>query len=288
MGIAERIRGLFGKRTLDDELFDELADMLVEGDLSPARAFELADRLQAVCAAEGITDGEGARRRLVSLLEGELKVADLALVPGRFSLVLLLGVNGVGKTTTAAKLAKLARDGLGMNPLLAAADTFRAAAIEQLQIHGERLDLRVVAHRQGGDPAAVIFDAVDAALSRGNDLVIADTAGRMHNKAALVAELAKMERVARTKIDQSALRRVLVVDATTGSNGLRQAEAFGEAVPLDAFILTKYDSSARGGAAFSLAKELGLGCAYVCTGESYDDIAPFDPVAYAHEFVISE
>ncbi len=285
ISIAERIRGLFGSHPLDEELFDDLADMLVEGDLGAAMAMDITDRLRASCSADKERDSGRIRRRLAELLESELRSAELTFRPGEFSMVLLLGVNGVGKTTTAAKLAKLCRDRYGMKPLLAAADTFRAAATEQLQIHGERLGLRVVAHRQGGDPAAVLFDAIDAAQSKGHDLVIADTAGRMHNKAALVSELAKMERVARTKIPIESMRRLLVVDATTGTNGVRQAEAFNEAVALDGFVLTKYDSTARGGSAFAISRELGIGCAYVCDGEGYDDIGEFDARSYAEEFV---
>jgi fused signal recognition particle receptor len=194
-------------------------------------------------------------------------------------------VNGVGKTTSAAKIAALAA-GEGVRVILAAGDTFRAAAIEQLKIHGERLDIRVVAHQHGGDPAAVIFDAVEAAKTAPGGLIIADTAGRMHTKSALVEELKKIDRVIENKSGGGARSvRYLVLDATTGRNAFAQAETFSGAVALDGVILTKYDSSAKGGVVFSLAEELALPVAYLCTGEKYTDIAPFDAGKYVKEFV---
>jgi fused signal recognition particle receptor len=194
-------------------------------------------------------------------------------------------VNGVGKTTTAAKLASLYRDRYGGRPILAAADTFRAAAIDQLKIHGERLGIRVVAHQYGGDPAAVIYDAVEAARAGGGDLVIADTAGRMHTKSALVEELRKINRVLESRAAGGRYIKYLVLDATTGRNALAQAEIFRDAVSPEGVILTKYDSTARGGAAFSLASELRLPVIFLCTGEKYGDIKTFDPHVYAGEFV---
>jgi fused signal recognition particle receptor len=199
-------------------------------------------------------------------------------------------VNGVGKTTTAAKLAALYQSA-GTKPVLAAADTFRAAAIDQLKIHGERLGLRVIAHQQGGDPAAVVYDAIEAAGKTG--LVIADTAGRMHTKSALVEELRKIDRVVESK--SSALQaagsryvKYLTLDATTGRNASAQAEIFCEAVAPEAAILTKYDSTAKGGVVFSLASTLRLPVAYLCTGEKYGDIRVFDPHTFAEEFVGAE
>ena len=194
----------------------------------------------------------------------------------------------MGKTTTAAKLGGRLRVTDGARPILAAADTFRAAAIPQLRLHGERLGIRVGAHRQGGDPAAVIYDAIEAARAAGGDLIIADTAGRMHTKAALVEELKKIDRVVEGRAGLSAASgrylKYLVLDATTGRNALAQAEIFHKALSLDAAILTKYDSGAKGGVVFSLAEELKLPVAYICDGETYRDITPFDPVRFAREF----
>jgi fused signal recognition particle receptor len=205
------------------------------------------------------------------------------------AVVLLLGVNGVGKTTTAAKLALYFRDRYGRKPILAAADTFRAAAIDQLKIHGERLGVRVVAHQHGGDSAAVVYDAIEAARAGGGDLILADTAGRMHTRAALVEELKKIDRVVETKAlsggkAQGAYRKYLVLDATTGRNAFAQAETFHQAVSLDGVILTKYDSGAKGGVVFSLMDGLGLPVIYLCDGEKYENIRPFDPSAFVREF----
>jgi fused signal recognition particle receptor len=252
--------------------------------------------LRDCCKKEKIASPGELRAKLAELLEETLNLA--APGPpapgdgrpagpeggGTVSVILLLGVNGVGKTTSAAKLASLYRDAYGFRPILAAADTFRAAAIDQLKIHGERLGIRVVAHRHGGDPAAVVYDAIDAARAGGGDLVIADTAGRMHTKAALVEELRKIDRVVETGVPGGRYIKYLVLDATTGRNALAQAEIFREAVSPDGVILTKYDSTARGGVVFSLASELRLPVIFLCTGEKYGDLRVFDPHAYAGEF----
>jgi fused signal recognition particle receptor len=200
------------------------------------------------------------------------------------TLLLLLGVNGVGKTTTAAKLAHFYGKQRNKKAILAAADTFRAAAIDQLKIHGQKLDTRVIAHKQGGDPAAVVYDALEAAKSGGIDVVIADTAGRMHTKSALVEELRKIDRVVESKAGSARYLKYLVLDATTGRNAFAQAEIFHDAVALDGVILTKYDSTAKGGVVFSLASELNLPVTYICAGEKYGDIDIFDPRRFAQEF----
>ncbi|MDR2178465.1 MAG: signal recognition particle-docking protein FtsY [Treponema sp.] len=294
MGIGDfagRVKSFFSVRAaVSDDLFDELADLLVEGDFGAAGAFRMADKLRDYAKKEKIGGAGELRKALALFLEESLnqagKAATLETGDRSLGIILLLGVNGVGKTTTAAKLACRLRDSGGASPILAAADTFRAAAIPQLKIHGERLGIRVVAHRQGGDPAAVIYDAIEAARAGKDNLIIADTAGRMHTKSALVEELKKIDRVVESRAGLSAGRclKYLVLDATTGRNALAQAEIFHDALSLDAAILTKHDSGARGGVVFSLAEELKLPVAYICNGERYQDIAPFDPKNFAREF----
>jgi fused signal recognition particle receptor len=288
---AVRLKNFFGIRSaVSEELFEDLADLLVEGDFGAAEAFAMADKLRDYAKKEKISDAGELRQALADLLEGVLQNAG---APGTLEsgtspdlgIILLLGVNGVGKTTTAAKLACRFRDNDGRRPILAAADTFRAAAIPQLKIHGERLGIRVVAHQQGGDPAAVVYDAIEAARAGGGDLIIADTAGRMHTKTALVEELKKIDRVVETKSGGNVCYlKWLVLDATTGRNALAQAEIFHQAVSLDGVILTKYDSGAKGGVVFSLAGELKLPVLYICEGEKYPDIRPFDPQRFTREF----
>ncbi|MCL2834476.1 MAG: signal recognition particle-docking protein FtsY [Treponema sp.] len=285
---TERIKNFFGfGKTLSEDIFEDLTDLLVEGDFGAAEAYKLTDQLQQLCKKEKINDGDGAKKVLAGLLEQMLLkggAPDTSVPAGdELMVILLLGVNGVGKTTTAAKLAKRGLD-LKRKPILAAGDTFRAAAIDQIKIHGERLGVRVVAHQHGGDPAAVIYDALVAAQSGSGDLIIADTAGRMHTKASLVEELKKIDRVVESKASGCRYIKYLVLDATTGRNAVTQAEIFNQAVKLDGIVLAKFDSTARGGAVFSLADELGLPVVFLCTGEKYNDIQPFNPHSYAEEF----
>ena len=294
MNFVEKIKSFFaGKPVLSDEFFDELADLLIEGDLGPAEAFKIGETLRDCCKKEKITVPEDARLRLAVFLEEMLHIAGgsrdvLMQLPDQSvdapAVILLLGVNGVGKTTTAAKLAALYRDSFGRKPILAAADTFRAAAIDQLKLHGEKLDLRVVAHKQGGDPAAVVYDAIESARAGKGDLIIVDTAGRMHTKTALVEELRKIDRVVEAKAQGAKYVKYLVLDATTGRNALVQAEVFCEAVSPEAAIVTKYDSTAKAGVIFSLASVLRLPTGYLCTGEKYGDMKKFDPHEFAREF----
>ena len=297
---ADKIKSFFKTHdSLSGEIFDELSDLLVEGDFGAASAYRLVESLKEQCRKQNINDVEQVRTILSGLLEEILRKPELeakgkginkslppfsALTPGKLAIFLLLGVNGVGKTTTTAKLADYYRLNEKRKPILAAADTFRAAAIDQLKIHGERLDVRVVAHQHGADPAAVIYDALAAANAGGGDLIIADTAGRMHTKNALVQELKKIDRVIESRAAACDYFKFLVLDATTGRNAYTQAEIFKEAVSADGIILAKYDSSARGGMVFPLAEELGFPVLFLCTGETYKDISPFDPGRYAKEF----
>jgi fused signal recognition particle receptor len=276
MSFADRIKSLFRVGAADSAIFEELADLLVEGDLGPSLAYSIADELKASCRGARAADPDAVKAELKAILSRYGKEARIEPVKGALSVFLVLGVNGVGKTTSCAKLASYyRREGLASGIVLAAGDTFRAAAIDQLKIHGERLGLRVVAQKPGSDPGAVLWDAVDAARAEGADLVLADTAGRMHTRSDLVRELGKIDKIVAARAEGADYRRLLVLDSTTGQNGLRQAETFSEAVKIDGIILTKHDSSAKGGMAIRLAKELGLPTAFVGTGEGYDDLKPF-------------
>jgi fused signal recognition particle receptor len=285
IGFADNLKRLFGLTTKTDEsFFEDLTDTLIEGDIGAKTAFEIVESLEKECKSRGISDHDKMLDALILLLSPYAKEISLTPEAGKVSIYLLLGVNGVGKTTSAAKMAVWFRKKMTDPVILAAADTFRAAAIEQLKYHGERTGVRVVAHQNGSDPGAVIFDAADSIRAQGGGLVIADTAGRLHNKDNLVRELQKIDRIAQSKADPECYRKILVLDATTGQNGMRQAEVFHEAVGVDAIILTKYDSTARGGIAISIGKELGLPVAFVGTGEKYEDFMLFDNDVYLAEF----
>ncbi len=284
--LAENLKRLLGVyRSVDESFFDDLADSLVEGDLGAKLSFEIVEDLRKRCNAQRAEDHGTVMLELRALLDPFVKEISLTPSADSVSVYLLLGVNGVGKTTSAAKMARWYESRVASPVILAAADTFRAAAIEQLQLHGERLGVRVVAHQNGSDPGAVVFSAADAARASGGGLVIADTAGRLHNRENLVKELQKIDRIAASRASQGCYKKFLVLDATTGQNGIRQAEVFHSAVGVDAVILTKYDSTARGGIAISVGKDLGIPVAFVGTGETYDDFAPFDKTAYLSEFL---
>ena len=283
---GEKLKSLFSKSsTINEDFFEELTDMLVEGDIGAKTAFEVVDELESICDKEKIRDQAGIIAKLKELLLQDVRALSLMPEAGRQNVWMMLGVNGVGKTTTAAKLAKFFKKSGVENLVLASADTFRAAAIEQLALHGERLGVRVVSHQHGSDPSAVVYDAADALRAAGPGIVIADTAGRLHNKENLVRELQKIDRTCSQKADEGCYKKILVIDATTGQNALRQAEVFNEAVKIDAIIMTKYDSTAKGGVAVSIGRELGLPVAYICTGEGYDNIAPFNAEEYINEFL---
>ena len=283
LSFAQRLKNLFTKSAVGDDFFDELTDALVEGDIGARLAYTLTEDLQKRCRERKVRDEAGVIAELKAMLSACAASVSLEPEAGRVSVYMLLGVNGVGKTTTAAKLARH-YGGRGA-VILAAADTFRAAAEEQLELHGKRLGVRVVSHQHGADPSAVVFDAAAAARAMGGALVLADTAGRLHNKENLVRELQKIDRVAAQKADDGCYKKLLVIDATTGQNAVRQAEVFNEAVGVDALVLTKYDSTARGGVALTIGRELGIPTAFVCTGEGYGDLAPFDAASYVDEFL---
>lgn len=283
---AEKLKIFFGMHSsIDSSFFEDLSDTLIEGDLGARFAFEIVDTLEKQCVKSKITDQETILSNLFTILSPFAKEINLVPESGKVSIYMVLGVNGVGKTTSVAKMGWWYR-ALGIEPIVfAAADTFRAAAIEQLQHHGQKTGIKVVSHQHGSDPGAVVFDAAESVRSQGGGLVIADTAGRLHNKENLVRELQKIDRIAANKADPSCYLKLLVLDATTGQNGLRQAEVFHEAVGIDAIIMTKYDSTARGGIALAAGKELQLPVAFVGTGETYPDFTRFNKKSYLEEFI---
>ena len=273
---GEKLKNLFTSRKIDDAFFDELEDTLIEGDLGARLTDEIVTELREIARREKITEASELQNRMKQILSGYIQSYDQRPEKGKLNVYMILGVNGVGKTTSIAKMAKW-YNGKGYKVLLAAGDTFRAAAVDQLDIHAERLGMRIVKQQMGSDPGAVIYDAISSAYAQGDDLILADTAGRMHNKENLMKELQKMDKVIRARgVEEGCYKKFLVIDATTGQNGVSQTLLFNEAVKLDGIILTKYDSAAKGGALVQIGRTLGLPVLFVCTGEKYDDIKPFD------------
>ena len=267
---------------IDESVLESLEETLVEADVGADAAAALTQAVRERTSLTGRTDvGELRtllREEIQRWLSSAPRPAPAARVP--LEVVFLIGVNGSGKTTTAAKLARRF-SGEGRSVLLAAADTFRAGAIEQLQIWADRLGLPVVRHREGADPSAVLFDALAAARARGVSLLLVDTAGRLHTKHNLMEELSKMRRIAGREIPGAPHQTLLVLDATTGANGLAQARRFVEAAGASGVVLTKLDGSAKGGVVLAIYRELKLPVLYVGVGEGMDDLVPFDPSEYA-------
>lgn len=283
---GEKIKSLFSKSSgLNDDFYDELLDNLVEGDIGAKTAYEFVEKLEDICSKQKIKEPEQIVEELKKLLLENVKSTTLNPVENKQNVWMVLGVNGVGKTTSVAKLANYYKKNGLENVVLASSDTFRAAAIEQLDMHGQKIGVRVVSHQHGSDPSAVVFDAAEAVKAKGPGLVIADTAGRLHNKENLVRELQKIDHICKSKADEGCYKKIIVIDCTTGQNALRQAEVFNEAVGIDAVIMTKYDSTARGGVAVTIGHELGIPVAFVCTGEKYDDIQLFNPEEYVKDFL---
>lgn len=282
--IGQRLRDLFGGGADSEEFFEELEDLLIEADLGAQFTMEITDKLRDSGRYKTRDDVFDA---LQTMIREEVRATDLGLDRERLNVVLVLGVNGVGKTTNLAKLAyRYHTDWSGAGIVFAAGDTFRAAAVEQIGLHAERIGVRLVKQSTGSDAGAVIYDAVSSARSQGDRLVLADTAGRMHNRQNLVKELEKIHGIIKRQAgDDVVYRKLLVVDATTGQNALRQAEMFHEAVGVDAVLLAKYDSSARGGILVPLTRQLGIPCAWVGTGEGYENLERFDPAAYAESLI---
>ncbi len=271
------VRRWLRRSKLTEADWDELEEVLIAADLGPMLAMELLDELRETVGADGDSDPEAARELLGARLRETLGGRDAQFASGPPpQVVFVVGVNGAGKTTSIAKLAHLLQSN-GHDVLLAAGDTFRAGAIDQLQIWGDRVGVPVIAHQPGGDPGAVIYDAMDAARARGVDYVIADSAGRQHINVNLMNELAKMRRVASRKAPGAPHEVLLVLDALTGQNGLHQAQGFLETSGVTGIVLTKLDSSAKGGVAFAVTRATELPIKFVGVGERLTDFEPFDP-----------
>lgn len=275
---------LLGKKEIDDELLEEIETRLLTADVGMSATTTIIDELSQRLKRKDLADPEVLYQTLKEVLLEQLAVCDKPLeIPANLNkpfVILMVGVNGVGKTTTIGKLAKRFQNE-GRSVMLAAGDTFRAAAVEQLAVWGERNDVSVVAQHTGADSASVIFDAYQSALAKNVDVLIADTAGRLHNKDNLMQELAKVVRVLK-KLDEDVPQEImLVLDATTGQNALSQAEHFSSAVEVSGLSLSKLDGTAKGGMVFAIAKQLGLPLRFIGIGEQLDDLRPFN----AHDFV---
>ncbi len=278
--MMSKIGALFGAhKQLDDDFFDELEEVLITCDIGVETSLSIVEKLRESVKAKKLTTPDETRAELKNIIEemlGEDKKIDTSTTP---SVILVIGVNGAGKTTTIGKLAAKYRNE-GKKVLVAAADTFRAAAIEQLQIWTERAGVDIVKHAEGSDPAAVVFDAVTAAKARGTDVLICDTAGRLHNKKNLMDELKKISRIIHEQGEGCSLETLLVLDATTGQNAVNQAKLFSEVADITGIVLTKLDGTAKGGIIISINNELGIPVKLVGVGEKLDDLQEFN----AHDF----
>lgn len=273
-------RATLGK-TIDDDVLDELEEILVTADLGVKTSTDLIENLRGKVKRKELGDVEALKEALRQGIEDIFqKTPPLPRIETKPHVIMVVGINGVGKTTTIGKLAKLLQD-QGNSVLMGAADTFRAAAAEQLEIWSERVGCQIVRQSEGADPSAVAFDAVDAAVSRGVDVAIIDTAGRLHTKVNLMDELRKIHRVVGKKMDGAPHEVILVLDSTTGQNALSQAKMFNDVVPLTGLVLTKLDGTAKGGVAVAIASELALPIAYVGLGEAIGDLRPFDAKEFA-------
>ena len=267
---------------LDDEAFERLEEALIYADVGAPTTAAIVERLEGEAASGSLESGEDLTRRLRELLAETARVEgdtiDLAAKP---TVILMVGVNGTGKTTTIGKIAWHLQRELGQSVLLAAGDTFRAAAAEQLEVWAERAGCDIVRGAEGSDPGAVMFDAIGAATARGHDVVLCDTAGRLHTQQHLMDELAKVRKVIAAKLPDAPHHTLLTIDATTGQNGLRQALLFREAVDLDGIVLTKLDGTAKGGIALAIAQELSVPVQLIGIGEGIEDLRPFDADDFA-------
>ncbi|MFZ5943773.1 MAG: signal recognition particle-docking protein FtsY [Bacillota bacterium] len=277
-GFIDKVFDVFTGRAIDEELFEELEDVLIQGDVGVNTAIDLVEKLRKRVKEEKIKEAELLRQVLVEeiikIMGDDTPTIDLAA--GELNIFLIVGVNGVGKTTSIGKLAYKLK-GEGKRVLLGAGDTFRAAAIDQLKVWGQRAGVEVISHQEGADPAAVVYDAIQAAKARKTDVLIIDTAGRLHNKVNLMEELKKIKRIIDKEAAGSLKEVLLVLDATTGQNALSQAKTFGEAAGVTGVILTKLDGTAKGGVVIGIKSEQDLPVKLVGVGEKMEDMQIFKP-----------
>ena len=280
--LADGINNILKKfRRVDEDLMDELEELLITSDVGVETSMEILDTLRDKVKEDNIKDPEEIKNILFGLLRGAIGDGEpIRFEDGKMTVILVIGVNGVGKTTSIAKIANVLKKG-GKHVILAAADTFRAAAADQLRVWADRIGVDVISQNEGSDPAAVVFDAANAAKKRGADVLIVDTAGRLHNKKNLMNELEKINRVIDRELPDSVRETLLVLDATTGQNAVVQAKEFKTAAPITGLVLTKLDGTAKGGIVISIKKELDIPVKFIGVGEKADDLEAFD----ADEFV---
>ena len=281
------ITGLVNAGEITDELYDDLEEQLILADTGADVAMRLVEELRQEVRRKHLKTGADALEALKGIIREMLRADGEMQLSGRPAVVLVIGVNGVGKTTSIAKLAHLYKQ-QGKRVMLAAGDTFRAAAADQLCVWAERADVPVVKHNEGADPAAVLFDAVQSAAARGYDMVICDTAGRLHNKKNLMDELSKISRVVHKACGTASVETLLVLDAITGQNAISQASQFIDAAGATGIVLTKLDGTAKGGAVISIKAKLGLPVRFVGVGEGMDDLMEFDPDAFVDALFLRE
>ncbi len=274
--LVNQVSSIFsGLSSFDDDFFEELEETLILADVGVMLSTEIIDELKDKIKEEKIHDGELAKNALFDILASKLESDGTSLtLDTKPSVILVIGVNGVGKTTSIAKIASYLKDE-GRTPILAAGDTFRAGAIEQLGIWAERIGVDMIKQSEGSDPAAVVFDAIGAAKKKGADVLIVDTAGRLHNKKNLMDELAKIDRVISRELPDASRETLLVLDSTTGQNALNQAKEFKNSADITGLVLTKLDGTAKGGIVFSVKNELNIPVKFIGVGEAQDDLRPF-------------
>ena len=272
--IGKKIFAAFSGRALDDDFYEELEEAMLTADMGVTATEQILDEFKDEVYREKITDTEKAKnllkRIMVDSISYDIPDYDYPLI------ILLAGVNGVGKTTAIGKLANYFKS-IGKSVVVAAADTFRAAASDQLEVWADRANVRIIKHKEGSDPASVVFDAISSAKARGDDVILVDTAGRLHNKKNLMDELKKIHKVIIRELPNSDYRSYIVLDATTGQNALSQVEIFSEAIDIDGIILTKLDGTAKGGVVMAISAEQEIPVVFVGVGEKIDDLLPFDP-----------